>query len=268
MSLRTSQPIIWGSVALLTAGLYAGAMTWVKFSIEIPAPPPEKPIRIDLGILQAAPPALETEGEPEPAAEPELEPVVEPEPEPIPEPEPPAPAPPPPPPKADPPPPPKPKIDPAIVKKQREEKAARDREKARQRQLAKERAAKKRRAEAAAKKIRDAAAAKKRAAARKAAAKRAAEKRISKKPVATSRSKPSYPRSSRRAGHQGTVSVRFTVGTSGHVTSIRVTKSSGHAALDRAALSAVRKWRFKPARNGLGKPVPYTYSQSIPFRLK
>ena len=35
-----------------------------------------------------------------------------------------------------------------------------------------------------------------------------------------------------------------------------------------AAISAVRTWRFTPARNGLGQAVPYTYKQSIPFLLQ
>ena len=38
--------------------------------------------------------------------------------------------------------------------------------------------------------------------------------------------------------------------------------------LDNAALSAIRSWRFKPARNALGEAVSYSYTLPVPFRLR
>ena len=149
-----------------------------------------------------------------------------------------------------------PKPDPVFFKKQAEEKARQEaaekekdrqaaiaKEKARQRDLAKKRVAEKMRKERAA----EAAAAKKAA---------AEAKRVAVRPTSRSRKSPRYPSSSRRAGHQGITIITFVVGTSGTVTSARITKSSGHAALDQAAISAVRTWRFTPARNGLGQAIP------------
>ncbi|MEM9081912.1 MAG: energy transducer TonB, partial [Verrucomicrobiota bacterium] len=85
-------------------------------------------------------------------------------------------------------------------------------------------------------------------------------KKISTKPVVTRKTQPHYPSSARRAGHQGTTRVTFTVTSSGKVTSARIVASSGHRSLDSAALSAVKKWRFSPAKNGLGQAVSYTIS--------
>lgn len=259
------------TVALLTAALYAGALKWGKFTFAYSDKPPEKIELIDLNLIEfietpAEPVEDTTPPEPTlPPEPPETEPEAIPEPEPITE-DPPIPEPvqPPPPPKVEPTPPPKPKIDPAILRKKREADAARARELKRQREVAKKRVEEKRRKQLAAQKI--AAAKKKATAAAKARA--AAAKRVVSKPSAVSRPTPKYPSSARRAGHEGTVTLSFTVGSSGKVTSVRVAKSSGHSSLDNAALSAIRRWRFKPARNGLGQAVSYSYSLPIPFRLR
>ncbi|MFT6180892.1 MAG: protein TonB [Paracoccaceae bacterium] len=244
------------TVALLTAALYAGALKWGKFTFAISETLPEKIELIDLNLIKFI------EAKAEPVAEP-----TPPEPEPKPptgEPPVPEPVQPPPPPKVEPPPPPEPKIDPAIVRKKREVDAARTRELQRQREVAKKRVEEKRRRQLAAQKV--ATAKKKAVAAAKARA--AAGQRIVSKPSAVSQPTPKYPSSARRAGHEGTVMLSFTVGTSGKVTSARVSKSSGHSPLDNAAIAAIRRWRFKPARNGLGQAVSYNYSLPIPFRLR
>lgn len=273
MNSRSSQPFIWISVALLTAALYAGAIKWGKVTFHFPEKPPRKIALVDLTFIEFTEPAPEPEPEPSPPTPtppPEPEPTPpppEPEPTPMPEPEP-EPVKPPPPPEVEPTPPPKPKIDPAILRKEQEAKEAREREAKRQRDLAKKRLEEKRRQKLAAQK---AAAARKKAedAKRRAdAARAAAAKRIVSKPSIVSRRKPTYPSSARRAGHQGTVTVSFTVSSSGSVTSVRVSRSSGHSSLDNAAISAVRRWRFKPARNGLGQATSYKYSIPIPFVLK
>lgn len=61
---------------------------------------------------------------------------------------------------------------------------------------------------------------------------------------------PSYPPLSRRLREQGMVVLRVRVLGDGHAAEVMVHQRSGHPRLDEAALSAVRKWRFVPARRG------------------
>ncbi|MFC0204022.1 energy transducer TonB [Novosphingobium soli] len=61
---------------------------------------------------------------------------------------------------------------------------------------------------------------------------------------------PVYPVEARRAHAEGTVKLWVVVGIDGHVAEIRVARSSGSAALDRAALQAVKRWRWKPSKAG------------------
>lgn len=58
---------------------------------------------------------------------------------------------------------------------------------------------------------------------------------------------PKYPASMLRAGVGGTVVVMAEVDAKGVPTEVRVVERSGERELDRAALSAVRQWRFQPA---------------------
>jgi protein TonB len=61
---------------------------------------------------------------------------------------------------------------------------------------------------------------------------------------------PRYPLASRRAGEQGTVTLRVRVALDGSASRVAVEKSSGSPHLDAAALEAVKAWRFAPARQG------------------
>lgn len=62
---------------------------------------------------------------------------------------------------------------------------------------------------------------------------------------------PKYPVAALRAGVEGMVLVRAEIGTDGAPTAVGIVRRSGNRDLDRAALSAVRNWRFQPAlRNG------------------
>ncbi len=56
-----------------------------------------------------------------------------------------------------------------------------------------------------------------------------------------------YPSDARRRRQQGTAYVRFRIDGSGRVTSVRLVRSSGHAALDRAVVSLVRRASPVPA---------------------
>ena len=55
-----------------------------------------------------------------------------------------------------------------------------------------------------------------------------------------------YPRASRRKGETGRAQVRVLIDESGLPSKVELLKSTGFALLDEAALSAVRKTRFKP----------------------
>ncbi|MGQ0501731.1 MAG: energy transducer TonB [Panacagrimonas sp.] len=61
---------------------------------------------------------------------------------------------------------------------------------------------------------------------------------------------PSYPAASRRSGESGTVMLRVLVNPEGRAETVDVQTSSGFPRLDRAAVDAVRKWKFVPARQG------------------
>ena len=61
---------------------------------------------------------------------------------------------------------------------------------------------------------------------------------------------PRYPVAARRAGEQGTVTLRVLVTRDGRPARVDLEKTSGSAHLDAAALEAVRGWRFVPARQG------------------
>ena len=66
--------------------------------------------------------------------------------------------------------------------------------------------------------------------------------------------RPHYPAESIKLHHTGTVTLGFLIGKNGKVKDSKVTKSSGHVALDEAAHTALTKCTFKPA-TAKGKPV-------------
>ncbi len=75
---------------------------------------------------------------------------------------------------------------------------------------------------------------------------------------------PRYPREALRMGAGGTVRITVTVAADGSVERQELTDSSGNRHLDRAALEAVRRWRFQPATRN-GKPVAAEVSVPIVF---
>ena len=62
--------------------------------------------------------------------------------------------------------------------------------------------------------------------------------------------KPPYPESARRAGMQGTTLLKLLVLENGRVGEVVIDQSAGHRDLDSAAVEAVKKWLFEPARTG------------------
>ncbi|MCH6589610.1 MAG: energy transducer TonB [Proteobacteria bacterium] len=77
---------------------------------------------------------------------------------------------------------------------------------------------------------------------------------------------PVYPYRARRKEIEGRVVLRVQVLPGGTARSVEVLSSSGHAILDRAALKAVRAWRFVPAKRA-GAPVAGAIDVPITFRL-
>lgn len=62
--------------------------------------------------------------------------------------------------------------------------------------------------------------------------------------------RPAYPPAARRRGDQGRVQLRVLVSKAGLAERVELHRSSGSAALDQAARTAVERWRFVPARRG------------------
>jgi len=78
--------------------------------------------------------------------------------------------------------------------------------------------------------------------------------------------KPRYPESARRDGKEGRVLLRVLVNEEGRSASVEVNRSSGIEALDQAAVEAIKRWRFSPARLG-DRPVESWVRIPIEFRL-
>lgn len=73
---------------------------------------------------------------------------------------------------------------------------------------------------------------------------------------------PPYPSDAAARRETGTVLVIIHVAANGYATGVDVAESSGFGSLDRAAVNAVRKWRFQPAMKE-GVAVPF----DMPFRF-
>lgn len=78
---------------------------------------------------------------------------------------------------------------------------------------------------------------------------------------------PAYPLESRQRREQGTVVLSVTLGQDGRVDTVAVATSSGHFRLDRAALAAVRRWRWSPTTRA-GVAVMVRGLVTIPFVLR
>ena len=78
--------------------------------------------------------------------------------------------------------------------------------------------------------------------------------------------KPRYPESARRAGVQGVTTLRVRVLENGRVGDVIVDQSAGFRDLDIAAVDAVKKWLFEPARQGKN-PVSVWVLLPVKFEL-
>lgn len=83
-------------------------------------------------------------------------------------------------------------------------------------------------------------------------------------PIAGRTPAPRYPLQALRRGERGTVVVRAEVGLDGVPTSVSIADGSGSRSLDRAALDAVQRWRFRPAQAN-GRPTVGIVNVPIEF---
>jgi len=79
--------------------------------------------------------------------------------------------------------------------------------------------------------------------------------------------KPLYPQEARRKGYEGEVVLRVEVLSDGRVGQIEVKSSSGYETLDRSAITAVKQWKFIPAKRG-EDTVPFWVNIPIKFQLR
>ena len=86
-------------------------------------------------------------------------------------------------------------------------------------------------------------------------------------PLPDQKPPPEYPRAALRNRESGTVLVRVAVDASGMPSDVTLEKNSGSRDLDRAALEAVRKWRFQPAQRD-GQPVAGSLVIPIEFKTE
>lgn len=82
--------------------------------------------------------------------------------------------------------------------------------------------------------------------------------------ILSKNSPPIYPRVSKRLGEEGVVRVRLDISIAGTTTHAIIIQTSGFDRLDKAALKAVKNWRFKPAMKG---DRPIETSIDIPVRF-
>jgi protein TonB len=78
---------------------------------------------------------------------------------------------------------------------------------------------------------------------------------------------PDYPPTAWQQREQGTVLLRLYIGADGTVARVDIRKSSGVAALDAAAVTALSAWRFLPAERA-GQPIASYRDQPVSFVLQ
>jgi protein TonB len=81
----------------------------------------------------------------------------------------------------------------------------------------------------------------------------------------TSGPAPAYPRDAQEDRLEGDVPLEILVDTTGRVLEVKALRTAGHG-FDESALSAVRKWTFKPQKRD-GHPVAVRLQWTVQFRL-
>lgn len=86
-------------------------------------------------------------------------------------------------------------------------------------------------------------------------------------PQPTSKIPPTYPSSLLSQGKGGRVLISCTIDATGKVVGTTIKQSSGHPDLDKAAINAVNRWKFKPGTRG-GKNVKSVAVVPFNFEVK
>jgi len=86
-------------------------------------------------------------------------------------------------------------------------------------------------------------------------------------PIPVNKLPPIYPNSLLGKGIGGRVLISCMVDAEGRISNTAIKQSSGHAELDKAALNAVIKWKFKPATKG-GKKIKANCVVPFNFEVK
>ena len=86
-------------------------------------------------------------------------------------------------------------------------------------------------------------------------------------PTPINRLPPQYPSSLLKKGIGGKVIVTCVIDETGKLVSTRIKQSSGQPELDKAALGAVSRWKFKPGVRG-GKNFKATCNVPFTFEVK
>jgi TonB family protein len=79
--------------------------------------------------------------------------------------------------------------------------------------------------------------------------------------------KPIYPQEAKEKGYEGEVVLRVEVLENGRVGQIEIKRSSGYELLDHSALTAVKQWRFVPAKKG-DVAIPLWVNIPVKFQLQ
>lgn len=86
-------------------------------------------------------------------------------------------------------------------------------------------------------------------------------------PTPVNRMPPQYPSGLLKKGIGGKAVVTCVIDAKGAIVSTKIKQSSGQPELDKAALQAVSRWKFKPAKRG-GKPFQATCNIPFTFEVK
>lgn len=84
--------------------------------------------------------------------------------------------------------------------------------------------------------------------------------------TAITRVNPRYPRRAKIRRQEGFVQLAFKIDSSGFVSDVKVMKSNPEGVFERAAIKAMKRWRFKPSKDdvaGTFKNATITFN----FRL-
>ena len=79
--------------------------------------------------------------------------------------------------------------------------------------------------------------------------------------------RPDYPQEARKAGWEGTVVLRITIGTGGDVENVTIQESSGFPELDESAAQSVKTWQFDPAKLG-DDPISSAVDLPVTFDIE